>query len=122
MRQIRLLQILPGTELIQLSMRTYNLEKNSDFVALSYEWKEKKRPRMIRLNGMAFRVRRNLWAALKSRQKFQLDHSGLRLFQNDAAYLWIAAICINQADNPEKCHQVAMMGDIYSCLTDGYLA
>jgi hypothetical protein len=52
-RQICLLQILPGTELIQLSTRTYNLEESPDFVALSYERKEKKSPRMVRLNGVA---------------------------------------------------------------------
>lgn len=113
MRQVRLLQILPGTGLIQLRTRTHNLEESPDFVALSYEWKEEKRPRTIRLNGVALRVRRNLWATLNSLRKFQLDHSRSGLFQNDAPYFWIDAICINQADNPEKCHQVAMMGDIY---------
>jgi hypothetical protein len=27
--------------------------------------------------------------------------------------VWIEAICINQADDQEKSHQVAMMGDVY---------
>ena len=113
MRQIRLLQIISGTNPIQLSTRTYTLEESPDFVALSYEWKDEKRPRIVRLNGMAFRVRRNLWAALDSLRKFQSEHSGPKLFQDEAPFFWIDAICINQADDPEKCHQVAMMGDIY---------
>lgn len=113
MRQIRLLQILPGTQLIQLSARTYNLNDSPAFVALSYEWKNEKRPRIVRLNGMAFRIRRNLWAALNRLQKLQSGHPGSKLFQDDAPYFWIDAICINQADDREKCHQVAMMGDIY---------
>jgi hypothetical protein len=32
-----------------------------------------------------------------------------------AVWIWVDAICINQADNAEEAHQVAAMGDVYSC-------
>ena len=32
----------------------------------------------------------------------------------DSLVLWVEAICINQKDNNEKAHQVAMMREIYS--------
>lgn len=112
-REIRLLQILPGPGLIQLTSQTYNLEESPDFVALSYEWKGKKRPRIVRLNGMAFRIRRNLWEALLSLREFQSHLFCYSLFVADAPFFWIDAVCINQADDPEKCHQVAMMRDIF---------
>jgi hypothetical protein len=112
-RQIRLLRILPETDLIQPTTRTFNLEESPDFVALSYEWKTNNDHEMSRLNGTPILIRRNLSEALIILRKFQSYRSERKLFRDDAPYFWIDAICINQADDPEKCHQVAMMGDIY---------
>lgn len=88
------------------------MEESPDFVALSYEWKTEDDAEMAHLNGTPFLIRRSLSEALISLRKFQSDRSEQRLFNHDTPYFWIDAICINQTDDTEKCHQVAMKGDI----------
>ena len=73
------------------------------FTALSYVWGDGTDKREILVNGCIFKVTRNLFAALKQLQSEQMFTS-----------IWIDAICINQADNDEKSHQLRYMPDIYS--------
>lgn len=73
------------------------------YEALSYVWGDQKDQKDIRLNDHLFDVTENLWMALRRLRD-----------PVDSRVLWIDAICINQKDNNEKSHQVAMMGEIYS--------
>ncbi|ETS86928.1 hypothetical protein PFICI_00756 [Pestalotiopsis fici W106-1] len=58
----------------------------------------------IIINGMEFSVTRTLYTTLR-----YLRHTTLeRVF-------WIDGVCINQKDTLERNHQVAQMGQIYSC-------
>lgn len=57
----------------------------------------------IRLNGHIWRVRLNLFSALRRLRE-----------QGQHGYLWIDAICIDQSNDAEKTVQVAMMGQIFA--------
>lgn len=65
-------------------------------------WGSPSEQRHILINGQAFSVGQNLYAFLNMATGY---------FANEP--LWIHAICINQADRPEKSRQVQRMGDIY---------
>lgn len=73
------------------------------YQALSYTWGEPGANRDIVLDCHLFSVRKNLWDFLDMARKSEVD-----------GYLWIDALCINQATTKEKSHQVGMMGDVYS--------
>jgi hypothetical protein len=73
------------------------------YTALSYMWGEAIADRTIILHGKHFPVRKNLWDFLDRARK---DH-----FEG---FLWIDALCIDQAKVGERNHQVALMGKIYS--------
>ncbi|KAK3352256.1 heterokaryon incompatibility protein-domain-containing protein [Lasiosphaeria hispida] len=64
----------------------------------------KRRPK-ITLSGTSIRITQNLHDAL------------LRLQHALTGYLWVDALCINQADLAERDAQVLLMGEIHSCAT-----
>jgi hypothetical protein len=66
-------------------------------------WGEPGAEKSILLNDRSFMVRTNLWNFLDVARR---KHNDIEL--------WIDALCINQEDDQEKGHQVAMMGRIYS--------
>ncbi|RYP41598.1 hypothetical protein DL767_000940 [Monosporascus sp. MG133] len=72
------------------------------FEALSYRWGDNDDPKTILVDGMRFRVGRNLWDALHF----------LRCRAENTPY-WIDALCINQRDTEERNRQLRMMGHIY---------
>lgn len=113
--EIRLLQILPGNGPIELALHTYKFSEDLNYVALSYEWGPEEDKKDITVNGSNVTVRWNLWEALKSLRQFQSDRSNVRLFEDDAPQFWVDAVCIDQHDEKEKGHQVAMMGRIFRC-------
>ncbi|XPT00448.1 hypothetical protein M3J09_009601 [Ascochyta lentis] len=107
---IRLLEILnndtnDGDGPISCNLRLASLDEK--YVALSYMWGTETATKSIKLNGKPFLVRQNLWDFLHQRR---IDQSR----DNESRYLWIDALCINQASNTERNHQVGMMGRIYS--------
>lgn len=112
-QEIRLLQVSIGTGPHDLTLRTYNIKDCPDYVALSYEWGSDQRSKIVCLDGVPIRIQPNLWNALQNLRSLQSDRSNQRLFDQDAPSFWTDAVCINQSDNAEKCHQVAMMGRIY---------
>ncbi|KAL8386857.1 hypothetical protein RB595_010339 [Gaeumannomyces hyphopodioides] len=109
-REIRLLRVLPGREddRIEVQLVVASLEGQSPiYEALSYVWGYTSVPAdQITVNGVPKDVTRNLYRAL--RRVRSSDHPRVP---------WVDAICINQADIPERNHQVRMMRDIYSCAT-----
>ena len=113
-RYVRVVQILQRRRLspfIECKIKQVPLARNT-FTCLSYASGEESSPsRTILLNGKRKQVRRNLWTFLNSVSR------NTRVCQiRTQAYptlFWIDALCIDQANNTEKGHQVNMMGDIY---------
>lgn len=101
---IRLIQVLPGLSpsgLVQCTLSTHR--DNPPYTCLSYVWGSARSKRQILINGKVFNAQQNLWNFLFS----------ARYFANTATFYWIDALCIDQANTPERNHQVAHMGTIY---------
>lgn len=84
------------------------LNAKSQYCALSYCWGTLAGKRTIILDEKELQITVNL-------------DDALRQLGNSYGMLWVDAICINQADNPEKSREVLRMGDIYS-LASGVVA
>lgn len=72
------------------------------YEALSYTWGGTEKNARITVNGATMWVTSNLYAALQH-----------LLLNNQDRILWVDAICIDQANNKERGHQVRHMSDIY---------
>lgn len=103
-RHIRLLYLSPSdeTDIIRCRLQIVSLDDGPEFEALSYAWGDDNNPRAIELDGQPVQVTQNLYGALKH----------LRLDENERT-LWIDALCIDQSNDKEKNHQVALMRQIY---------
>ncbi|KAF3039407.1 hypothetical protein E8E12_008758 [Didymella heteroderae] len=112
-QEIRLVQIVPGSGSIELTLDTYEISEDLNYVALSYEWASEEDPEEISVNGAALQLRQNLCAALLRVRSWHLQKLEDGLFDDPAPQFWIDAVCINQADVMERGHQVAMMGRIF---------
>ena len=121
-REIRLVRVQPGARQrsqLRCSLKTVSLESTPLYAALSYTWgspyskssggkspasaQSDLSPIRILLNGHSISVTENLADALFRFSRLGVDQ-----------YLWIDAICINQADLLERNSQVSIMGDIYA--------
>lgn len=104
-REIRLLTILNDDDdyLVRCLTRKVSLDDCQNFNALSYCWGDPQITAPIMVDYHVMSVTVNLEKALRQlRRSAQLRE------------IWIDAICINQADNSEKNHQVPLMRHIYS--------
>lgn len=106
-RNIRLLKLLPAgsrSDDIHCTIDQACLDDDKvQYEALSYTWGDGTQRSDLYCNGKHLSVTSNLGQALRylrSREKTRT--------------LWIDAICINQADNEEKSHQIALMRDVYT--------
>ena len=104
-RQIRLVTLESGawSDDICCSIDVVSFDGRPIYEALSYVWGDPKDRKDIRLNDHLFDITENLWMVLRRLRDPVVSR-----------VLWIDAIYINQKDNDEKSHQVAMMGKIYS--------
>ncbi|RTE85006.1 hypothetical protein BHE90_000382 [Fusarium euwallaceae] len=111
-RQIRILRLLPGEgqDPIRCTLETALLADDPSYQALSYAWGDPLDCRSITVDERTTNVTVNLFNALRR----------LRL-PDDERRLWVDALCINQADDVEKSHQVNLMRDIYSRTTQAIL-
>jgi alkylhydroperoxidase family enzyme len=101
----RLLKLLKyqGPELeCELLQQSLLNDGHTPYEALSYVWGSNELVECILLDRKRLWVTDNLYSALH----------GLRLRDRDR-FLWIDAICINQADKEEQSQQVRQMGTIY---------
>ena len=105
-RTFRLLTIFPTLdeeEPLRCECRSFNIDQAPQYEALSYVWGAPTPRANIWCNGQYIEVGPSLSQALR------------RLRYREAErIIWADAICINQADDAEKSHQVPMMGSIYS--------
>ncbi|KAI1647917.1 heterokaryon incompatibility protein-domain-containing protein [Daldinia loculata] len=99
---------------LRCQLRVVDLDENArpKFIALSYVWGQvsSKEPRTIVCGGHSKVITDNCWEALSQlRDAPDPDRN-----TDGSITLWVDAICINQADEEEKLHQIRLMGDIYS--------
>jgi hypothetical protein len=88
---------------IACTLHVISLQENPKYIALSYVWGPPTHTREIYVNDEPFMVLENLWHFLHQARK-----------DRQTCAFWIDAICIDQDSNPERTHQVSMMGRIYS--------
>jgi len=106
---IRLLRLMPNrdeTAVIECQLFNYTLESGKGthlYEALSYVWGNPDETVPIKIGEHCFiKVTKNLHAALLRLR----NHSFERI-------VWVDAVCINQADDQEKAHQIQNMTKIY---------
>jgi hypothetical protein len=110
---IRLIKLQPGAESdpISISLVQVELHNCPPYDAISYVWGDAADTVPITCNSRLFQITRNLqWALMRVRDPDQ------------AILVWADAICINQLDVPERNHQVALMGDVYTTACNVFLA
>ncbi|KAN0107946.1 Heterokaryon incompatibility protein (HET) domain containing protein [Hyaloscypha variabilis] len=90
-------------DLIQTTISACDQDLFEHYVALSYVWGSTDDLQTILLEGCHFQITRNLSEALHNIRE-----------SSRAVRLWVDAVCINQHDNSERNHQVALMGQIYT--------
>lgn len=88
---------------IKCTLCCASLQQRPAYDALSYVWGDQTTKRPIQVNGRLFGVTENLKSALRH----------LRYWDERKRVIWIDALCINQADIPERNQQVRQMDDIY---------
>jgi hypothetical protein len=106
-RCIRILELQPGehTSPFHARFTTISIDGEDKFDALSYMWGDALPVDHIVVDGAAIPVAWNLARALE----YLRDQQG-----KEVRRIWIDAVCINQGDEKERGHQVAMMRSIYS--------
>jgi Heterokaryon incompatibility protein (HET) len=105
--QIRLLALRQGRnqdERIECELSTWELDNAPPYEALSYFWGTNRDTRVISLHGSTFRVREDLYNALRRLRQPQTTR-----------ILWIDFICIDQRNQDEIYnHHMSRLGDIYA--------
>ena len=104
--EIRLLRFLHSSDgQVRCHLIKHSLENGPElrYSALSYVWGDPNVTKDILVNGKPFAATTNLVAALEV----------LSNVPKASSYVWIDAICINQADMSERNHQVQKMVSIY---------
>ncbi|KAF7539643.1 hypothetical protein G7054_g1984 [Neopestalotiopsis clavispora] len=111
-QQIRILRLLPGERFqpIQCSLYTAYLSAHPPYEALSYAWGDATDREPIVVENYLCEVTANLARALRRLRKTDQER-----------HLWVDAICINQADNNEKSHQVNLMKEVYTNAVEGLM-
>jgi hypothetical protein len=105
--EIRTLVLLPGTGVVQCRLEHIFLdEPHSPYYAVSYTWGERVLRENIIVNEVDVMVPEEQWAVLSTLRDYHMTGSHLRL--------WMDFICINQASNIERGHQVSIMGKIFN--------
>lgn len=103
--EIRLLHLNPGSETapIVCTLSHVKLSQKPRYEALSYRWGAEVPSKTLEIDNKTRHVRENLYFALK-----HLRH------RRRPRIMWVDALCINQADEAERSHQVFRMSAIYS--------
>jgi hypothetical protein len=103
-QSIRLLKLVPARQTntpLEAVLQETDLSL-AIYEALSYTWGADTATEKLNLPDGNIMITRNLAIALRT----------LR-YSNRPRTLWVDAVSINQENDREKCHQIALMGDIY---------
>jgi hypothetical protein len=104
--EIRILILLPPASPDETELRceiaTANISDKPSYEAISYCWGDGVFSETLRVSDGILAITENLAAGLR---RFRLKDRARRL--------WVDAVCINQHDDREKGHQVALMAKIY---------
>ena len=100
----RLLTLHPGNEAddIEASITTHPQSESPPYDAISYTWGEPGNEGVVYIDGIRYRVRRNLW-----------DFLNILRSPSQHVCLWVDALCIKQNNPVEKGQQVQMIGCIF---------
>jgi hypothetical protein len=101
---IRLIELHPGNRQspIVATFKVVELLEAPAYDAISYVWGDPSNKGSITCSGQPFSITASLLLALlRVRQNSQNSEKSL---------VWADAICIDQTNNQERSHQVAMMG------------
>lgn len=102
-RVIKLNRALDPSSPLVLKLIEISLDKTTtSYEALSYTWGSQPLDRPVRCDSRTLLITANAEAALRRLRK-----------KRRPRYLWVDAICINQASIAERNVQVVSMGDIY---------
>ncbi|PMD32313.1 hypothetical protein L207DRAFT_518707 [Hyaloscypha variabilis F] len=104
--QIRLLALRQGSnqdDPIECELSTCELDNAPSYEALSYFWGTNRNTRAISLHGSTFRVREDLYNALRRLRQSQTSR-----------ILWVDFICIDQRNWAEIYNHTSRLGDIYA--------
>jgi hypothetical protein len=101
---IRVLQPLPGdiSDPLSCTLENYADATAQGWTCLSYTWGTEPATKEIKINGISFLVRSNVYDFLKEARRQGLTN------------LWIDSICINQSNMEERNAQVELMSRIFS--------
>jgi ankyrin repeat protein len=104
--RIRLLKILPiqADRTIRCRLEEVSLDDEPTYTAISYTWGSQHGCHTLIVNDHSLLVPKNLWRFLNSARAVDGDLLG---------WLWIDMLSINQADIPERGHQVSLMPVIF---------
>ncbi|KAK3687186.1 heterokaryon incompatibility protein-domain-containing protein [Podospora appendiculata] len=90
--------------LLKCTLETHPIAAIPRYAALSYAWGSNDRDKAIICNGQRMLVTTSVFEALTSLKKYLMDGN---------LPIWIDAVCINQADEAEKCRQIRHMDQVY---------
>ena len=105
---IRLLRLIPNkdeTAVIKCQLFDYTLESGKQthlYEALSYVWGDPNKTVPIFIGEHRFNITENLHTALLHLRNHSIERT-----------IWVDAVCINQANEQEKAHQIQYMAKIY---------
>ncbi|KAI8627407.1 heterokaryon incompatibility protein-domain-containing protein [Xylariaceae sp. FL1651] len=103
--ELRLLQVTKITDQ-RLSFRVLRTPRtNASYTAISYTWGDEAESETVYLNNQPVSVRPNLWSCLYYISSFAGDL--------EWRYIWVDALCINQANDEERNNQVREMDRTY---------
>lgn len=108
-KETRLLKLIPSTNDKPIECELIHVDRNTEPKddCLSYTWGETYHLQSIAVNGRYLKVTENLAATLRRLRNWKHEK------YHGAGLIWIDAICINQADDVERGHQVGSMKEIY---------
>lgn len=108
--EIRMLTLLPGPpgSVVRCTLEKTFLINPTKYAALSYCWGDPKAATNIIVNDVEYPVTVNLADALHQLRSLNVTR------------VWVDALCINQADEEEKGHQIQYMKHIYSRSEETY--
>ncbi|KAH8642110.1 HET-domain-containing protein [Alternaria alternata] len=113
-QSIRVLCIQPGVRgtTIEASLSKIDLNdpKRAPYTTLSYTWGDAAIVDYVLVNDEKIGVGVNLFQALQHIRS-----------PNEPIVIWVDAICIDQADDTEKSHQVSHMGLVYRLCKQVYI-